>query len=188
MCHPALHWFIDWYTMPMPSYAYALWLYSFSTTCSFLLQLTFSTGKCATLHFTGCTRFSLTGALSRGIHNYFLLVEILIHPAIKLPLGNFRMTGVFCLAPEYFAVQAASSFWLPFRAKQCPSILMENYLCWISMEKSTLIGKSPVWKWWDEISERREPPTSSSLPSWESSLLAEHRLQYQITSAHHLTQ
>ena len=127
MCHPALHWFIDWYTMPMPSYAYALWLYSFSTTCSFLLQLTFSTGKCATLDFTGCTRFSLTGALSRGIHNYFLLVEILIHPAIKLLLDKFRMTELFCLAPEYFAVQAASSFWLPFRAKQCPSILIENY-------------------------------------------------------------
>ena len=53
--------------------------------------------------------------------------------------------------------------------------------------KNPPIGKSQVWKWWDEISERREPPTSSSLPSWESSLLAEHRLQYQITSAHQLT-
>ena len=134
-----------------------------------LLQLTFSTGKCATLHFTGCTRFSMTDTLSPGIHEYFLYSEfgfIVTEVTLwQLPTDWIVLScaEVFCCATCKFIL-----------AKQCPSILMENYSSWISMEKSTH-RKEPSVKMmrWDKW-ETRAPPAPlfplGSPHSWRSTV------------------
>ena len=118
------------------------------------------------------------------MHEYFFCLEFGFI-LIEVTLGQFLSDWIVLSCAEVFC--CASCKLILAKQQQCPSILMENYFCWISMEKSTHRKEPSVkmmrWDKWETSG-----PTSSSLPSWESSLLPEHRLQYQITSAHHLTQ